>query len=376
MLTAAAHKMEAKMDEHVSNIAPELQQNVHCKTILSMQRKSLWGQNGLHVADLHKQVKDPDRAIWLLVLSFERAQYLAMFEAGMLRDVPFHRLERFMADVNAAAAETVTERLGSLYDELFDRCVIRPMKNHESRCDDAFGADDAYEVGIAFLYVMEKVKKFIYGGAFKQHADMAASLERAYNAHDKNIDAIKAAMAIIRSGKHKLTISDFEHIWVAVKMLDKRLEIVEHMLHDGELLDLDAAPLIQSMEDEIRKLLVNPHFSLTVAAEQATGRRERKNFAQKRKDFAHGRFPRRVSNIAGVVQKMSPLGTGANGPNKGAPKQAVPSDALTTNEWMTCKTFFGPPGAPGATNSTHAEIASQDVGGPRPCMAPEGSCSA
>jgi len=65
-------------------------------------------------------------------------------------------------------------------------------------------------------------------------------------------------MESLGSGKHARTISTFKQTWVAGQMIEKRIEVVQHMLHEGELLDLDAAPLIAKLEEEMRKLEVDP----------------------------------------------------------------------------------------------------------------------
>jgi hypothetical protein len=109
-----------------------------------------------------------------------------------------------MANLIAAAAETPSDKLGQLYDQVrhrhgpslhtshiwqvrhrqcgavscqrrasptppnpptchvwqyFESCIIRTIKEHESRCDSGFAADDAYEVGLAFLAAMEEVRR-------------------------------------------------------------------------------------------------------------------------------------------------------------------------------------------------------------------------
>jgi hypothetical protein len=221
--------MEAKMKEHLASLRADLQQSLDCEALALKHRQTLWGD-----VDLTQAYTDVDRCIWLLVLSFERAHYLAAFERGRLRDQAFRRLEGFMADLTAAAAETPTEKLGQLYDQVrptamaqlvhgppriacglitimrsvvaiaaprlththlrqpwqyFEEKIIRVIKEHESRCDSGFEVDDAYEVGLAFLAAMEEVSHYIHSKNFNKQRrtsiqfgapDSFASLEKVF----------------------------------------------------------------------------------------------------------------------------------------------------------------------------------------------------
>ena len=77
--------------------------------------------------------------------------------------------------------------------------------------------------------------------------------------HEDNVVKIGE---ILREIEHKqpLLIQGYKTRMATSRMLLKQRELVEHMLHEGTLIDLDAAPIISDINDKLRDLYLEPLY--------------------------------------------------------------------------------------------------------------------
>jgi NhaP-type Na+/H+ or K+/H+ antiporter len=216
-----------------------------------------WAQlGGASLSHCHSamcQVEDVDRATWLLVLNMERAYYIASFEAGTLGSHAFHVLETAMAEICADASVASTAELGKIYDVHHDELIVQM----NTKLNPAV----AYEVGLGYIAAQHEVAHLTF------HDDGGAALRRVNEEHTDNIENIHEAMKVLRA-KAPNAIAAFSKKYAATELLRQQKAMVEHMKHEGELLDLDAAPLTSEIDDEISLHLLGK--TKTLAAKAAT----------------------------------------------------------------------------------------------------------
>jgi len=250
---------------------------------------------------LFHDIDDHDRAAWMAVLCIERASYLAQFEAGMLSDTSFELLEGFMATVTAEAATVPTTDLSKLYDRLFDEMLVQRLDKSEQPSLTVKKA--VYEIYLAYTTAQEEAQEVmrlfketvvVQRKAARRHSlkkestgdlhvpaelhsedeendDEADKDEQAvcYNAlavvkseHDDNIVAMEMlfkkmeAKCITTVARDELR--DWKSRHALMMMLLKQRHHVEHMVHQGVLTDLDAAPLLDECNSKLGKLQIEP----------------------------------------------------------------------------------------------------------------------
>eukprot|EP00441_Pelagodinium_beii_P041071 CAMPEP_0197632526 /NCGR_PEP_ID=MMETSP1338-20131121/9231_1 /TAXON_ID=43686 ORGANISM="Pelagodinium beii, Strain RCC1491" /NCGR_SAMPLE_ID=MMETSP1338 /ASSEMBLY_ACC=CAM_ASM_000754 /LENGTH=930 /DNA_ID=CAMNT_0043204089 /DNA_START=71 /DNA_END=2863 /DNA_ORIENTATION=+ len=176
--------------------------------------------------------KEKEKAAWLAVLNMERANFLLQFENGILSAEAFHRLENFVADLSAHAAGKDSAELSKLYDEEFAKMCSGLKEGRNS--------DVSYQVAIAYLNAMAEVSHITHDkGSFAKVADE----------HKDNLEKMQQELsAYTESNGSHLSIMQQRALLL---VLLKQRGIVEHMLHEGELKDLDAVPLISEINKKI-----------------------------------------------------------------------------------------------------------------------------
>jgi len=195
-------------------------------------------------------VKDEEKATWLLVLSMERAIYLHAFELGKLDGPPFYALEHFMAAVLADAHEAETKELSALYDSHFD-VLLAKMERMPWSC--------AYEAGLAYMDAQHEIEHLTLphgdnaGGKGQQDT---RELHRVRQEKVDNLENMSKKLKALRKQAPK-AITAFQERYVATELLRRQRSFVETMLHEGELADLDAAPLLQGIDSELAVLLLD-----------------------------------------------------------------------------------------------------------------------
>ena len=77
--------------------------------------------------------------------------------------------------------------------------------------------------------------------------------------HEDNIASIRDAMAHVQNG-HPAAVREFKTQYATKLVLHKQEKCVKHMLHEGELIDLDAKPLLHTIDHNLGDLY-KPHLS-------------------------------------------------------------------------------------------------------------------
>jgi len=214
-------------------------------------------------------IEQIDRDTWLLVLNLERAYYMAQFEAGRLGDQAQRLLEGTMADICAHAALVETSKLGEVYDQHFDKLLVKMRKMKPSH---------AYEAGLAYIGVQHESDHLTHHDADNTDGDELSEKIRdarlkVKEEHTDNIAKIKQALIDLRAKAPK-SVKAFQTRFVATQLLRNQRKLVEHMKHEGELLDLDSAPLIDEIDAALELRLVGKNAikagNMYAVAEQAT----------------------------------------------------------------------------------------------------------
>ena len=216
------------------------------------------GSSFAHAAAATCTVGDIEKASWMLVLSLERAYYTASFEAGSLSDMPFRTIERTMADICAEASVSPTAMLSAVYDKHFEELLTKLQQRRP---------EEAYEVGLAYIAAQHEVDHLTKNDASEE----MKTLLRKHLAGDGNqtkIEKIQAMLEALRAKAPK-AVQAFQTKYVTTALLRKQRQMVEHMKHEGELLDLDAAPLTSEIDDDLALRIVGRTPTIKVGADSA-----------------------------------------------------------------------------------------------------------
>jgi len=207
----------------------------------------------------HYDVKDEEKSAWLAFLNMERANFLVQFETGVLGAGAFHRLETFIADLCAQAENTDTADLSQLYEDEFQKLCAGLSEEAEEQEEQTqqtnrrairqsrmtFGVKKssarAYAVAIGYLSAQEEVKHLTHGRC--HFATIASEHKKCLERMQLELDAFIAS-----NPSHEAT----QQQRAVLLTLLKQRGIVEHMLHEGELKDLDAGPLICAINQKIQ----------------------------------------------------------------------------------------------------------------------------
>jgi len=185
-----------------------------------------------------------ERDAWLLSLNLQRAFYKSQFEAGLLASGPFNLLEHFMAEVTGAAAESRGKNLGQLYDASFSNVLMKQLKKTPPEV--------AYETCVAYRLAADEVRHVFEADGEEDEAEAKVHHELEDNLHEMN-----QFMANLRRD-HIALIRHCQAMVVKCKVLYKQHEVIEHMLHEGELLDLDANRLRARVDAQLKQLYLEP----------------------------------------------------------------------------------------------------------------------
>ena len=272
MLQSAYRKLDARTIKYIAELKARDELSV-------VEWDSV--ENHIVQKQLNFHIKDPDKAAWLLVLNLERAYYHAQFEDGVLSSDAFAILESFMANLAARAALVKASELGELYDKSFYTTLIdKVLKGTSTK------ASVAYEVGLAYLASQHEVKHLLGdvgdddeegsvrgGGRGGADNELRASVREMHDKQNR------------RSSLHGLALVASEHVdnvevmadamrGVAVRkpdavrhlqtnhakrlVLNRQEKLIKHMQHEGELLDLDALPLLEQIDHQLALLYTEP----------------------------------------------------------------------------------------------------------------------
>ena len=200
--------------------------------------------------------QNEERDAWLLVINLQRAFYMAQFERGQLSSAAFEVLEDFMAKTTAIAGSVPVSELSELYDLKFKNILLKRMRKSRPEV--------TYEAAVAYLFSLDEVSHVLEADG---HVD---EFEKKVKDELKdNIEDMEALMKELRE-KYPKEIRRCQAVIVKTKLLYKQQEIVDHLLHEGELLDLDACQLQAQIDDELQHLYLEPVGSILQWARAAS----------------------------------------------------------------------------------------------------------
>lgn len=140
----------------------------------------------------------------------------------------------------------MAQRLSDLYDCHFNELLIRLMRARKP-----WKLQIVYEVGLAYLQALDQVKHATHGkGIFEIIA----------HEHEDNKRSMMRAMGLIQLRLPGM-IYEFKKQYCASQLLHHQQHLIEHMKHDGELVDLDANPLLEAIKNNLKNLYLGPIYS-------------------------------------------------------------------------------------------------------------------
>jgi len=192
-------------------------------------------------------ITDDKRCTWLLVLSLERAFYLVLFEAGSLGDHAFAVLERTMADTQAHAQLTPTDSLGKVYDEHFD-ALLKTLRSMDPA--------EGFEAGLAYIGAQHEAEHLTaHDHDTAEGEELHLARKHVKEEHADNVHKMQDLIEELRQ-KSPIRVRKFAMKFVATQLLRKQRALVEHMKHEGELIDLDSGPLIGEIDVLLEKRII------------------------------------------------------------------------------------------------------------------------
>ena len=236
------------------------------------------------------------KAAWLSVLSIERSSYLHQFEQGHLSTEGFAALEAFMATLTADAASIETAEkptdddikklykdLETLYkDKVGELC--KKLCKHDKKAEkgEEKAADKhklkprlsrmrffdrvlAYHVAKAFMIGQLEVKHkmmLFHKSSNKTQVAAKDAMVKVASQHEDIInmmnEVLKAADNEEPEGKDQEKFKEWKSRYAAELLLLEQRECVEHLQHEGLLDSLDAAPLLQNLDNRIGYIMRAP----------------------------------------------------------------------------------------------------------------------
>ena len=99
------------------------------------------------------------------------------------------------------------------------------------------------------------------GGVDDLAADrfFTSHFEEVKHEHTDNVSLMRKLLHELEDD-HPLLISSFKERACIARMLHKQREVVEHMMHEGTLVDLDGAPIVDEINKRLRSLYLQPVF--------------------------------------------------------------------------------------------------------------------
>ena len=237
-------RAKVKLDEKTAKTIKEVKE-AFGDTLTEVNWDELQGSALTHCVQVGEggkkscEIKNNEKDTWLLVMNMERAYYLRQFEDGRLGSKAFHLLEHAMADICAEAVTAPSSELGKIYDRIFYDQLIKEM--YKMRPTHAF------EAGLNYIACQHEVEHHIED--MKDGKDM----KNVHEEHDDNLKKMQETLGVLRSKAPK-SIADFQNRWVTLEILGGQRKFIQHLQHEGELLDLDTGPLIGEIDGEIEKV--------------------------------------------------------------------------------------------------------------------------
>ena len=195
-----------------------------------------------HIAAAQDHVRDLDRAVWLKVLNMERAHYLMRFEDGRLGSDAFFLLERCMSDLIAAAAIEPTEQLGKIYDQHLDKLNTKLLSNRMP--------DVSYEAGLAYLDALHAIDHHLKADLALKDPEHVRALRMVHDERTDNMYQVKETLTKLEEANQSI-VHGFQCTYVQEGLLRAQQNHLAHMVHEGELIDLDANTLIGEIDKEL-----------------------------------------------------------------------------------------------------------------------------
>jgi len=232
-------------------------------------------------------VSDTDKATWLQVLHMERSAYAELFEHGLLSSEAHSVLEKFMAEVTARSQYMATDKLGVMYDKVFAN-FLKTCRKIQPRV--------AFEVGLAYLSAYAEVEEKLEeeDKLAQQAAEDAkglngsperpeltrqmtskmiddstrrtASMKKIKFEHEDNKEDVENMLQELHDTSDRADLEQFEREFVRSRVLLKQQAMIDHMEHEGELLDLDADPLRAEIDDQLGEVMLMSHLDRIRAA--------------------------------------------------------------------------------------------------------------
>ena len=238
MLQRARVKIAKKTAEAIAQV-----KELHGDELLGVDWEKVTGCTLTHAENATDEITDRDKATWLLVLNMERAYYLHAFEKGELQSEAFHVLEDTAADICAEADGAPAKSLGAVYDRHFEKLL---GKLHKMR------ASHAYEAALTYLGAQHEVEHLTWSPKDESRRD--ESLRTVRIEHQDNILKMQTVMSDLREKAPNAT-RHFSAQYVGTVIRLRQRAMVEELKHEGELVDLDTAPIVAEIDEQVGALL-------------------------------------------------------------------------------------------------------------------------
>ena len=197
------------------------------------------------------------RCAWLQVIHMEAMAYHSQFESGVISSEAYGILDTYVLLLRAKARSSsyTGQELSDLYDEahanLFKEAGNPAKSGVRKAVDRLLGITPEsvnvilYEVALSYLWAERRVKSAVdsKGDTFK----------KIHDEHEDNKErTIEVMQRIERS--YPSEIDRFKTHHVTTRVLREQRAAVEHLMHDGDLLDLDANQIVGQINDKLQKL--------------------------------------------------------------------------------------------------------------------------
>jgi len=268
MLRKAAAKIEEETEEHAEKI----------KKANGFEHVD-WAAVDLFLwkGDYAEAASQTERSKRLAIINVERASYEHIFTSGLLSSHAHTALEKFISDAAAECSHTKdASRVPELYDKVFKTFVKQMEADFAPKWYDRFRRPAkakrvavAYQTFYAYMHGIEQAEH-AYKAEFSR--DTGTEKGSCHFEYEDNEAEMTRVLANLESSEPDL-VRVAQTRLVARQLLTRQYEQVDHMLHEGELLDLDAAALKKEINDKL--------CDATVDFEGAVRRRQNGNLGKR-----------------------------------------------------------------------------------------------
>jgi len=264
---------------------------------------------GVDLGVFYHDIHDVPKAAWLSVLSIERASYERQYHEGLLTRDGFFVLESFMAKMAADAAKVDSQMLQERYEHHFKRLMTKLKKRISSEeIMLPYHVSKAYITGqLDVKHSMELYKKEVQadvdatgeGEAQERHRARRAAVDamaQIQRQHTNVLDGMRDLLYSIGKYGERASFADEASVlqgsikstgepekkdefarektrYAANLLLLEQRHVVEHLLHEGLLDALDAAPLIKEINEKIEQIMLAPLVDKFAATRKQPPRR-------------------------------------------------------------------------------------------------------